>query len=148
VALDDPGLGVVLAGAGSSHRPANDAVAAVAAGWSRHAPWTGALAAFAAGTGPSVPAAVGELRAAGAARIAVASWFLAPGLLPDRVAAGAREAGPDVVVAEPLGADPDVAHVVLDRYRAALSLRPPVNAAAGCCRTPAVARREAAAVAR
>jgi sirohydrochlorin ferrochelatase len=47
----------------------------------------------------------------------VASWFLAPGLLPARVAAAA---GAGVPVAEPLGADPVVAEVVLDRYRAAV----------------------------
>lgn len=115
VALDDPGLGVVLAAAGSSHQPANDAVAAVTTAW-RRAPWAGARVAFAA-SGPTVPDAMGQLRAAGARRLAVASWFLAPGLLPDRVRAAARTTGP-VAVAEPLGADPEVAQVVLDRYQA------------------------------
>ena len=116
VALDDPGLGVVLAAAGSSHRPARDAVAAVAAAWARHAPWVGAEAAFAAGDGPSVASAAARLRACGAARIAVASWFLAPGRLPDRVAEAAASLG--AVLADPLGADVEVAQVVLDRYDA------------------------------
>lgn len=123
VALDDDELGVVLAAAGSSHRPANDAVAGVAAALAGQAPWVGAVAAFASAR-PSVEAAIGSLLAAGARRIAVASWFLAPGLLPDRVAACAAAAGAagpvDVVVAEPLGADTEVAQVVLDRYDAAL----------------------------
>ena len=41
--------------------------------------------------------------------------FLAPGLLYDRAAELALEAGA-VAVAQPFGADPDVAHVVLARY--------------------------------
>jgi len=110
----DPGLSVVLAGAGSSHQPANDAVRAVADGWARRTRWAGAVAAFAAAADPDVPAAIASLRAIGARRIAVGSWFLAPGRLPDRV----RRAASDAVVAEPLGADPAVAGVVLDRYDA------------------------------
>jgi sirohydrochlorin ferrochelatase len=120
--LADPQLGVVLAAAGSSHQPANDAVAAVAAGWSRHAPWVGAVPAFAAAADPHAGSAVGVLREAGAARLAVALWFLAPGRLADRVARRARAADPRVLIAEPLGADPEVAQVVLDRYLVAASL--------------------------
>jgi sirohydrochlorin ferrochelatase len=55
------------------------------------------LPAFASQADPSVPAAVAALRASGARRIAVASWFIAPGRLPDKVAA---LAGPGAVVAE------------------------------------------------
>ena len=121
-ALDDGGLGVVLAAAGSSHRPANAAVQALAAGWSRRAPWAGAQAAFAAATGPSVPSAILALRAKGARRIAVAPWFLAPGRLSDRVAHEARATDPAVLVADPLGADPEVAQLVLDRYAAAAAV--------------------------
>ncbi|HEY3258899.1 MAG TPA: sirohydrochlorin chelatase [Pseudonocardiaceae bacterium] len=122
VAMDDDGLGVVLAAAGSSHPAANAAVHAVAAGWSRRAPWAGVHAAFAASSvAPSVPAAITALRARGARRIAVAPWFLAPGQLPDRVADAARATDPSVPVADPLGADPEVAQLVLDRYAAALA---------------------------
>jgi sirohydrochlorin ferrochelatase len=46
----------------------------------------------------------------------VGSWFLAPGLLPDRIVNGALEADPDALIAEPLGAAPEVVDVVLDRY--------------------------------
>lgn len=116
VSLDDPSLGVVLAGAGSSHAPANTAVAEVAAAWARRFPVAGVLPAFASMAEPTVPAAVELLRARGARRIAVASWFLAPGRLPDRVAAAA---GPDAVVAEPLGPAPELAALVVDRYLAA-----------------------------
>lgn len=131
VAMDDPHLGVVLAAAGSSHAPANEAVAAVAAGWHRQAPWAGVAPAFAAtGPGrPSVADAVRNLRAAGARRIAVASWFLAPGLLPDRVTTHAAAAGADLVAA-PLGADTDVAQVILDRYDTATAA---LAAARGSC---------------
>ncbi|HEY0641717.1 MAG TPA: hypothetical protein VGD67_29160, partial [Pseudonocardiaceae bacterium] len=57
----------------------------------------------------------------GARRIAVASWFLGPGRLTDRIAAAAADAG--AVLAEPLGADPDLAQVVLDRFDAACDVR-------------------------
>ncbi|HEX5401055.1 MAG TPA: sirohydrochlorin chelatase [Pseudonocardiaceae bacterium] len=117
----DPVLGVVLAGAGSSHGPANVAVQRVADGWVRSTRWS-ALAGFAAAADPDVPTAVAALRAAGARRIAVGSWFLAPGLLPDRVISQARTADPAVLVADPLGADPDVADVVLRRYAAVAQL--------------------------
>jgi sirohydrochlorin ferrochelatase len=121
----DPGddrLGVVLAGAGSSHAPANAAVARVARRWGRTTRWA-TVAAFAAAAGPDVPAAVATLRARGAERIAIGSWFLAPGLLPDRVTRLAVEHAPDALLAAPLGADPEVADVVLGRYLAALRQR-------------------------
>jgi sirohydrochlorin ferrochelatase len=112
----DPSLGVVLAGAGSSHAPANAAVASIARRWSVHSGWSGAVEAFAAAASPDVPAAMAALRERGATRFAVGSWFLAPGLLPDRVHAAARAFDPDVVIADPLGPDPDIGELVLRRY--------------------------------
>jgi sirohydrochlorin ferrochelatase len=117
VSLDDPSLGVVLAGAGSSHAPANAAVAAIAASWAHR---FRVRPAFASMADPSVPDAVAALRAAGARRIAVASWFIAPGRLPDKVAA---LAGPDTLVAEPLGPAPELASIVVDRYAEATVMR-------------------------
>ncbi|MEU4802664.1 sirohydrochlorin chelatase [Actinosynnema sp. NPDC023587] len=114
VATGDPSVGVVLAGAGSSHAPANAAVASIARRWAADSGWAGVEPAFAATASPDVPTAVERLRARGARRIAVASWFLAPGLLPDRVA----DLAGDAVVAAPLGADPEVAEVVLHRFDA------------------------------
>lgn len=114
--LQDAGLGVVLAAIGSSHVPANAAVADVVAGWTRRFGWHGGSAAFATTTTPTVTEAVAALRADGAHRVAVAQWILAPGLLPDRIVRDASEAG--APVAAPLGADPDVACSVLARYDA------------------------------
>lgn len=120
VPLGDPTLGVVIAAAGSSHQPANAAIAAVASRWAARSPWCGVLPAFAAGAAPTVDTAIAHLRRRGARRIAVASWFLSPGVLPDRIAATALTLDPNAFVADPLGPDPDIAHLVLDRYRAAL----------------------------
>ncbi|MFD4249403.1 sirohydrochlorin chelatase [Amycolatopsis thermoflava] len=118
--VSDPGLGVVLAAVGSSRAAANEAVAALARRWqSRHG--FRAVAAFASAAKPDVPAAVAKLRARGASRIAVASWFLAPGLLPDRIAALAREVEPSVVLADCLAGDPRVVSLVLERYATALA---------------------------
>ncbi|AUI57162.1 sirohydrochlorin chelatase [Amycolatopsis sp. BJA-103] len=113
--LDDPGLGVLLAGVGSSNVAANDAVAGITTRWHLR---RGLLAtpAFASAAQPDVPAAIARLRLNGARRLAVAGWFLAPGLLPDRIARLAREADPSVIVAGPLGPDPRIAGLVLDRY--------------------------------
>jgi sirohydrochlorin ferrochelatase len=62
---------------------------------------------------------VRELRALGCRRVAVAPYVIAPGRLPDRIAAGAREAGADVL-AEVLGPSPELAELLLRRYTAAL----------------------------
>ncbi|MGH3647814.1 MAG: cobalamin biosynthesis protein CbiX, partial [Micromonosporaceae bacterium] len=70
---------------------------------------------------------VRALRGGAARRVAVASYFLAPGLLYDRAVAGAQDAGA-VAVADPLVAVPELVSVVLDRYRVARSV--PVGAAA------------------
>ena len=54
------------------------------------------------------------LRQRGAARIALSAYFLAPGLLYDRVVAQARSAGA-VVAAAPMGDAPEIAELVLRR---------------------------------
>lgn len=112
---DDPEFGVVLAAAGSHQAHSNAAVAAVAAAWTRRTRWQ-VVPAFACAARPTVPDAVATLHAAGARRIAVASWFLAPGLLPDKIARQALETRPDAVLADPLGADPAVARLITHRY--------------------------------
>ena len=121
VAADDSELGVILAGAGSSHAPANRLVADVAARWQASTSWAGVVAAFAAAAEPDVPAAVAALRARGARRFAVGSWFLAPGLLPDRILQLARDHAGDPLIAEPMADHPVVANLILDRYTASLT---------------------------
>ena len=113
---DDPELGVILAGAGSSHAPANRLVHDVAARWHARAHWTGARAAFAAAAEPDVPGAIASLRAEGARRFAIGSWFLAPGLLPDRIIRLAREHTDSPLIAAPMADDRGVAELVLQRY--------------------------------
>ncbi|ASU77958.1 sirohydrochlorin chelatase [Actinopolyspora erythraea] len=120
----DPELGVVLAGAGSAHASANRLVAEVAGMWQRHSRWAGAVAAFAAAAEPDVPAALERLRARGARRFAVGSWFLAPGRLPDRVLERAAEHAERPVLADTMGAAPELAELVIERYEAALAARP------------------------
>lgn len=118
---EDPELGVLLAGAGSSHQPANQLVTDTAQRWHVRSSWSGAVAAFAAAAEPTVPRAIETLRSAGARRIAVGSWFLAPGLLPDRIVEQAREHADVSVLAAPMADDREVAELVLDRYTAALA---------------------------
>ncbi len=65
---------------------------------------------------PRVPEVVAALRSAGR-RVFIASYLLAPGLFHSRLA----EYGADGV-ARPLGADPRIAGVIVDRVRAAMQL--------------------------
>ena len=51
----------------------------------------------------------------------VAPWFLAPGLLPDRIAKDAAAEG--IPMAAPLGAHRLVAETVLDRFDEAIAER-------------------------
>lgn len=113
--------GVVLAGVGSSNAAANATVARIAARWQARGEFTAVAHAFAT-CEPSVAAAIRTVRAHGATQVAIAPWFLAPGLLLDRVAVQARSADPGVLVAEPLGSHAAVADVVLARYAAATAL--------------------------
>lgn len=117
----DSSLGVLLAGAGSSHAPANRLVCDVAARWQQRTAWAGALATFAAAADPDVPTAIARLREQGARRIAVASWFLAPGLLPDRITRLAQEHSDSPLIAAPMADDAGVADLVLQRYDLAIA---------------------------
>ena len=75
---------------------------------------------------PDVAEGLERCRLLGARRIVVARYFLFPGVLPDRVAEQAAEyaaAHPevDVAVADVLGDCDEIAALVLERYREALS---------------------------
>jgi sirohydrochlorin ferrochelatase len=115
---DKSSTGVVLASAGSTDPEAIAVIAAIAREW-RHTGWCAVRPAFASASLPRTEDAVRELRAFGCRRVAVAPYVIAPGRLPDRIAAGAREAGADVL-AEVLGPSPELAELLLRRYTAAL----------------------------
>jgi sirohydrochlorin ferrochelatase len=115
-ALEDPAeVGVVLAAAGSSDPEANATIAGLAAQWQAETGWFAVRPAYASAAGPTPAQAVAELRQAGARRVVVASYLLAPGLFADRIRATALAAGA-AAVSPALGALPEVADVVLDRY--------------------------------
>lgn len=106
--------GLVLAGPGSADPVVNAAIARAARQWgSRHRLPT--VAAFASHAPPAAGEAVRALRADGRRHIAVGMLFLTPGVLTDRVEELALEAGA-VAVAEPLGADREIAEIILARY--------------------------------
>jgi len=146
--------GVVLAAAGSSDPGANATIADLAAQWQAAAGWFAVRPAYASAVSPAAaggqgsPAAAGgqgsaaaggqgstapaqavtELLRAGARRVVVASYLLAPGLFADRMirnaslAAGAAEVSPALLPLPPAaagGAAPEVADIVLDRYQEA-----------------------------
>ncbi|WP_231605845.1 sirohydrochlorin chelatase [Micromonospora sp. HK10] len=69
---------------------------------------------YASAAPPAVNVAVAKLRAGGAGRVAVAAYFLAPGLFHDGVVAAAGGAGA-VGVADPLTDLPELAELVLRR---------------------------------
>jgi sirohydrochlorin ferrochelatase len=114
---------VVLAAAGSSRPTANAAVAQVAAAWQSARRWRGVIPAFASAASPTPAEAVARLRRAGAPRVVVASYLLAPGYFADRVRETSLAAGAEAVSAA-LGPAPEVADVILQRYvQATSSLR-------------------------
>jgi sirohydrochlorin ferrochelatase len=108
---------VVLAAAGTRDPGARAGVDRVAGALGASLGVPG-VAAYASAAAPDPGAAVGRLRAAGARRVGVAAYFLAPGLLYDAAMAVAAEAGA-VACAAPLGDLPELAGGVLDRVDAA-----------------------------
>ncbi|WP_410642388.1 sirohydrochlorin chelatase [Amycolatopsis sp. lyj-346] len=112
--------GVIVSAVGSSNASANAVVASLASRWEERL-GVPVSEAFASATQPDIPAAAAALRSRGARHLVVASWFLAPGLLPDRIATQAREADPKAFIAKPLADDPRVADVVVSRYASAVS---------------------------
>lgn len=105
--------GVVLIAAGTSDPAARSTVddAAVRLGRLLNVACT---AGYASASGPTPGEAVLALRATGAARVVVASYFLAPGRLYTAAAGAAREAGA-VAVAAPLGTADEVVRLVVSR---------------------------------
>jgi sirohydrochlorin ferrochelatase len=116
----DDNLGVVVVAIGSSNTAANARTASVASKLAARTRWAGTTTAYATRPDASPAQAVSRLRRRGARRVVIAPWFLAPGLLPDRVRTYARDAG--IAMALPLGAHRSVAATVLDRYDQALAV--------------------------
>jgi sirohydrochlorin ferrochelatase len=119
-AADRARTSVVLAAAGSSDSAANATIADLAAGWQRDRGWRAVVPAYASAAGPSPAEAVADADAGGGP-VVVATYLLAPGYFADKIRAGAVEAGASAVSAV-LGAAPEVAEVVLARYRPAAAL--------------------------
>ncbi|MFD6533475.1 sirohydrochlorin chelatase [Streptomyces sp. NPDC060184] len=124
-AADKRSTGLVLASAGSTD-PEAIAVIAEIARELRHTGWCAVRPAFASANSPGgfprTADAVRALRAEGVDRVAVAPYVIAPGRLPDRIVAGAVEAGADVL-SEVLGASPALARLLLARYDEARAAR-------------------------
>ncbi|WP_342217014.1 sirohydrochlorin chelatase, partial [Nocardia neocaledoniensis] len=112
---DTGALGIAVAAVGSRSAAANLRTAAVAR---RLAEATGVRTEICYATvEPGISLAVERLRARGARRIVVAPWFLAPGLLTDRLHAAA----PDLLHADVIGAHSALTDVVWARYDSAFA---------------------------
>jgi sirohydrochlorin ferrochelatase len=112
---------VVLAAAGSGDPAANATIAALAARWQADGGWRRVVPAYASAAGPAPAEAVRALREADPdSPVVVATYLLAPGYFADKIRAAALGAGA-AAVSGALGAAPEVADVILDRYSAAVS---------------------------
>lgn len=109
---------VVLAAAGTRDAAARATVEEAADALSARLRVPCAVA-YASAAPPTAGEAVERLRAAGARRIGVAAYFLAPGFLYDTAVRSAREAGA-VAVAPPLGDAPELVRLVAARVEAAV----------------------------
>ncbi len=125
----DPGVlenpartAVVLAAAGSSDPEANATIGRLAAQWQARTGWFAVRPAYASTAEPSPAAAVTDLLRAGAPRVVVATYLLAPGLFADRIRQWSLAAGA-AAVSPALGACAEVADVMLGRFAAAASFR-------------------------
>ena len=100
--------------------------------------------AFASTARPSVPEALGRLRAQGAARVSVARYFLGPGFLPRLVEKQARSVeGLEVVVSASLGASDDLAGLLAERFDEVLGGDVRMNCDVCLYRTPLPGREHA-----
>ncbi|MEV6769988.1 sirohydrochlorin chelatase [Nocardia sp. NPDC051030] len=108
-------IGIAVAAVGSSSPTANARTAQVAHRLSAITGWPTEIC-FATTT-PTVTEAISTLHTRGADRVLIAPWFLAPGLLTDRL----MTAAPNLLHANTIGPHPLLADVVLDRYTAAIA---------------------------
>ncbi|WP_299530361.1 sirohydrochlorin chelatase [uncultured Streptomyces sp.] len=115
------GAAVVLAAAGSRDPESAVDTRRTARMLSERLRGVPVVPAYASAATPTVPVAVRALAARGHHRVAVASYFAAPG----RFATAAADAAPGIAAA-PLGAHPAMARLLLHRYDSALAAAPPV----------------------
>jgi sirohydrochlorin ferrochelatase len=118
VEIGEPDTAVVLVSAGSSDPAANGVIRRMARTWRRRG-WREVVPAYASAASPDPGTAVRALRDAGAAHVVVASYFLAPGHFADKVRADSLLAGAERV-SPVLGAAPELADIVLERYDEAI----------------------------
>jgi sirohydrochlorin cobaltochelatase len=116
---------VLLVGRGSTDPDANAEVCKVARLLQEGRPYAFVEPAFVSLTGPDVAGGLARCRALGARRVVVAPYFLFDGVLPRRVgdqarAFAAQHPDVDVRVARHIGDCPELAELVLQRYREAL----------------------------
>ncbi|MFC7219741.1 sirohydrochlorin chelatase [Streptomyces polyrhachis] len=117
---------VLLVGRGSTDPDANAEVHKAARLLWEGRGYAGVETAFVSLAAPDVPAGLERCRRLGAGRIVVLPYFLFTGILPDRVREQTTrwaEANPslDVRTAEVIGAEPELASLVMERYREALT---------------------------
>lgn len=110
----DPDTAVVLASAGTSDPSARHTLVELAERWARTG-WHDVLPAYAAAARPTSADAVAAARAAGASSVVIAGYFLAPGLLADRVAVGAPGVPMGAPLITPEDVDPALLRLVLRR---------------------------------
>ncbi|MFD8530794.1 sirohydrochlorin chelatase [Streptosporangium canum] len=115
----DPGTAVVLVSAGSSDRRANATVSGVAGDWAGRRGWWSVTAAYASAADPTPEQEVRRLLDAGAPRVVVAPYLLAPGHFADKIRRDTLAAGA-WAVADVLGAAPELAAVLVERYERAV----------------------------
>ncbi|WP_433240493.1 sirohydrochlorin chelatase [Streptosporangium sp. CA-135522] len=119
VAAGDPETAVVLVSAGSSDHRANATVSGIAEDWASLRGWWSVTVAYASAARPSPEEEVRRLLSAGAPRVVVAPYLLAPGHFADKIHRDALAAGAEVV-AGVLGAAPELAAVLIERYEQAV----------------------------
>ncbi len=140
----DPEAPVVLVAGGALDPAANADVAATARLLFEGRTFPSVDLAFASTARPSVPEALGRLRAQGATRVSVARYFLGPGFLPRLVEQQARSvAGLDVVVSSPLGASDGLAGLLASRFDEARGSVVRMNCDVCLYRTPLPGREHA-----
>ena len=140
----DPADPVVLVAGGALDPAANADVAHTARLLFEGRGFPSVDIAFASTARPSVPEALGRLRAQGAARVSVARYFLGPGFLPRLVEKQARSVeGVEVVVSASLGASDGIAGLLAGRFDEVLGGDVRMNCDVCLYRTPLPGREHA-----